>query len=118
LTSKYEGLPTVLIEAMSNALPVVTTDFPDAHNIVDNGTTGYIISQNNLRGLIECIKALTSFSNMAERMGQAGYKKVHKQYGKDIIDIVVEGWSSVLKKRTGCPDSNDHVDYCKWCNEK
>lgn len=43
MSSAWEGLPTVLIEAMACDLPIVTTDCPSGPSeILDNGTYGYL----------------------------------------------------------------------------
>lgn len=43
LTSDYEGLPMVIIEAMSQGLPVVSSDVGGVHEIVQNGINGYVV---------------------------------------------------------------------------
>lgn len=48
LTSLYEGLPTVLIEALAAGLPILSTDVGDVRKLVINGTTGYIINKSNI----------------------------------------------------------------------
>ena len=60
LASKNEGLPLVMIEAMANKVPVVTTNWGDAvFEIVSNGVNGYIA--NNVSEFVEAsINLLTN----------------------------------------------------------
>ena len=60
-SSIYEGLPTVLIEALALNIPVVATDCPDgANEILDNGKYGSLVKMNDEKDLADNIeKALT-----------------------------------------------------------
>lgn len=46
LTSRYEGLPMSGLEAMGHGLPIVTTAYPGAAELVQHGLTGYICHSN------------------------------------------------------------------------
>lgn len=48
LTSKNEGLPLVIIEAMANKVPVVSTRWGDAAGeLIQNGINGFIVENSN-----------------------------------------------------------------------
>lgn len=56
LSSAWEGLPTVLIEAMAVGTPVVSTDCPSgAAEILDNGKNGLLIPVGDSPALAEAI---------------------------------------------------------------
>jgi len=61
LSSDYEGLPTVLIEALSVGLTVVSTDccYGPAE-ILDGGKFGYLVAPRDLNALIEGIRLAAS----------------------------------------------------------
>ena len=40
--SRWEGFPTVILEAMSQAIPVIATDIPGSNELVINGQTGIL----------------------------------------------------------------------------
>ncbi|MGB9794641.1 glycosyltransferase [Caldisericum exile] len=61
LSSIYEGLPTVLIEALSLGIPVVSTDCPSGpREILENGKYGKLVPVHNeialARAIIEVLK--------------------------------------------------------------
>ena len=47
LSSRYEGYPTVLFEAMVLAKPIIATDVSGVREILNNGELGYIISNED-----------------------------------------------------------------------
>ena len=56
LSSRWEGLPTVLIEALSLEVPVIATDCPSGpREILRNGELGYLIPVGDAQCLAETI---------------------------------------------------------------
>lgn len=95
MTSRFEGLPMVLIEAMSFGMPVVSLDCQTgpAELIVD-GENGYLCEVDDfetfctrLISLIECIE-------MREVMG----KEAKKVIDRLDIDIILNKWIELFKE--------------------
>jgi glycosyltransferase involved in cell wall biosynthesis len=56
LSSKWEGLPTVLLEALAFGVPIVSTDCPGGSNeILAGGKYGALVPMSNPRALAEAI---------------------------------------------------------------
>jgi glycosyltransferase involved in cell wall biosynthesis len=56
LSSKYEGLPGVLIQAMACGCPVVSTDCPGGSaEILDNGKYGVLVDIGDAEGMAKAI---------------------------------------------------------------
>ncbi|MCZ7667770.1 MAG: glycosyltransferase [Chloroflexi bacterium] len=70
-----EGLPTVLLEAMAYAKPVIASAIGGALEIVENGLTGLLTPPNNVTALVEALDTLLANPTRQQVMGQAGLKE-------------------------------------------
>ena len=68
LSSTYEGLPTVLIEAMACGCPVVSTDYPGAVEILDHGTWGRLARVGDPASLARAIQETLDASRNPEQL--------------------------------------------------
>lgn len=55
MTSKYEGLPVVILEALALSKPVVSTNVGAIKEIIKDGTNGYLINPENIDQMPEKI---------------------------------------------------------------
>jgi len=79
LSSKFEGLPVTLLEAMAAGCPVVATDIPGVREVVADGETGTLVQPTNPAALAA---ALVGMSDEARReaFATAGRKRVKEQF--------------------------------------
>lgn len=68
LTSKWEGMPIAIIEALCKGCPVVVTDVGGAQEIVKNGINGYITRPGAYKDTAEKVKILLKNKDMLARM--------------------------------------------------
>lgn len=89
LTSRNEGTPVSLIEAMASARPVVTTRVGGTPDLIREGETGYCISHGDGEAFCEKIELLLDNGNLRKLMGERGRKWVRERYSKErlIADI-------------------------------
>lgn len=96
----YEDcFPLVLIESMSHSLPIVTTFEGGISDIVDDGTTGFLVPQKDIGKLAEKLEMLILDSNLRKQMGKAGRKKYEQNFTLEIFQSrLIEILKDVLKK--------------------
>jgi len=85
LSSRWEGLPTVLIEALEAGTPVVSTDCPSGPNeILEDGHYGHLVPVGDAEALAEAIlHALQKEPDreaLRERAREFSVDKIGKQY--------------------------------------
>lgn len=66
LSTHYEGMGLVLVEAMAAGLPVIGTDVPGVNEIIENGVNGYLVPGGDWQTLAEKISTWQQQRNTAE----------------------------------------------------
>ena len=80
LPSRYEGLPNVVIEALSVGTPVVAGAVGDVPELVINGRTGVLVEDMTLDGLADGILAVLADDNLRREVRTAGPRLVESAY--------------------------------------
>lgn len=75
-----DGLPTVLLEAMGRALPVVTTTVNGGPEIVAQGETGLIVPPDDPAALAQALGRMLSDPQTARRFGLAGRARAERLF--------------------------------------
>jgi glycosyltransferase involved in cell wall biosynthesis len=76
LTSRNEGSPVALIEAMAAGRPVVATRVGGVGDVVEDGVTGYLAPAGNATAVADAIVDLLSDPKRRQIMGEAGRERV------------------------------------------
>ncbi len=94
-----EGQPTVLLEAMSAGLPVVTTDQGAIRDTIVDGETGYLVAKRDPPAIARRVIELLQDRPLRRRMGAAGRRRFEthfrvESYGDamtGVFDAVLRG---------------------------
>lgn len=80
LSTHFEGLPLVILEAMAQAKPVVATAVDGIPEIVQHEETGLLYQHGDHAGLAQQIISLLNSSDRAAGLGQAGCNSVAENF--------------------------------------
>jgi glycosyltransferase involved in cell wall biosynthesis len=97
LPSRYEGMPYVLIEAVSSGLPIVMTDVGGANIVVKNGQNGYVLPEPNIELLAERLAELATRPELRRTMSRRS-AQIATQFSSDrMIDETISIYAELVR---------------------
>jgi len=85
LPSYHEGLPGVLLEAMSCGLPVIATDVRGNRDIISDGENGILVPPKAPKKMAEAISMLLKNERIGKNLSKNARKTIEKNYTLDAI---------------------------------
>ncbi|MBR3071708.1 glycosyltransferase [Fibrobacter sp.] len=88
LTSDYEGIPNVIMEAFAMEVPVVSTDCSPggARVLINDGKNGFIVPVGNASAIAEKMDQLIEFEKISEEFILNGKEKLKEFKAQPIFD--------------------------------
>jgi len=94
LSSRYEGFPNVLLEAMACGLPPVSFDCPSGPGeIIQQGSNGYLVPPENIKSMENTLCELMQDEELRINIG----KEASKVRGRYAPDKIMKQWELLLK---------------------
>ena len=87
LPSYYrEGIPRVLLEAMSMAKPIITTDAPGCRDTAINGYNGFLVKVKDIVSLTDAMEKMIKMNREELKlMGERGRKMVIENFSDEVV---------------------------------
>jgi len=91
LSSRQEGTPVAIIEALATARPVVATDVGGVSHVVTDGLHGYLVPPGDPQAMADRLGNLLGDPANRSRMGECGREAVRTRFGQErlVADIRV-----------------------------
>ena len=94
LSSRFEGFPNVLLEAMAAGAPVIAFDCPSGpREIIEDGHNGMLVPQKDVGRLTRAINSLAGNEGRSRALGEEAKKSILNRYD---LEKVTNIWEKML----------------------
>ncbi len=94
MTSAFEGFGLVITEALqSAAVPIAFDTFASLHDIIEDGTNGYIISDGDRRAFADKLQLLMADPDTRRRLAEQGLSVIEKFS----IENITHQWNELFE---------------------
>lgn len=91
MSSKYEGLPMVLVEAQSFGLPIVSYDCPfGPSDVIEDHENGLLVENQNNEALADAIFKLATSPNMLVQFSKNSLLNAKKYQPEQVLKVWIE----------------------------
>jgi glycosyltransferase involved in cell wall biosynthesis len=96
MSSAWEGMPMVLLEAAAAALPIVATMVGGNHEVVRNEESGFLVPARDPDALgLAMLRLMRLSAGQRRSMGERGREHVRAHYG---LNRVAERWERTYRE--------------------
>ncbi|MCS3626924.1 colanic acid/amylovoran biosynthesis glycosyltransferase [Salinibacter ruber] len=81
-----EGIPVAIMEAMARGLPVVSTEHSGIPELVDDGTSGFLVPERDAEALARVLQSLIETPGRLPEMGRAGRQIVENEFNTEKLN--------------------------------
>jgi asparagine synthase (glutamine-hydrolysing) len=97
LTSSFEGMPNVVMEAQLLGLPVVATKVGGTPDCVKDGLTGLLLPVDDVNGIAKACIAVVGSPELRDAMGRAARERMTTLFSRDAM---VAGYLQLVQHGT------------------
>jgi glycosyltransferase involved in cell wall biosynthesis len=96
-SSLWEGVPTVMLEAMASGVPIIATDIPGTNELIQHAKNGWLGSPYNSEELANALIEFIKIPDLGAELVRNG-KETVREYSIDHIARQYEALYESLKK--------------------
>jgi len=96
-TSRWEGLPLGMLEAMSLGLPALASRVPGNVDLVKEGETGFLYTLGDVDFAVEKLKQLKNDHDLCRRLGMVARSRQQQLFSvKNMADKIVDEYEYIV----------------------
>lgn len=100
LSSRWEGFPLVILEAMAAGKPVVATDIPGTNDAVQDGLDGLLVPGGDAAAMAAAVERIVLDADLAARLAAAGLRKVQERFTRqNMLRAVTQVYLETAQRR-------------------
>jgi len=99
LTSRREGLPKAILEAMAVGLPIISTNVRGNRDLVEHGENGLLIELDDIEDTTKALETLLRSPQLRKKMGSRSKELVQAYDLKNVLPTVEEIYDFYLSAR-------------------
>lgn len=99
LTSRWEGMPNVVLEAMASGVPVVATTVAGTRELIRDGVEGFVVSGGTADGFVRHSRDLLLDPMQRQRVGSAARARAETFSTARMVGAVSDLYGDVLSRR-------------------
>lgn len=97
ITSKFEGMPNAVMEAMNYSLPIVATDAGDISYLVKDGENGFLSRVGDDRDISDKLRALLSSYSLRSKFGKRSHEIIRSDFS---LEKMRKKYESLIERYT------------------
>ena len=96
LSSAWEGMPNVVLEAMASRTPVVATSVGAVPEVITDGESGLVVPPHDHQALAHTMERMMELpAKTRHALGQAGYDRVLSEFSRE---SVIDKWEDLFDR--------------------
>lgn len=93
MSSRFEGFPMVLLEAMTKGVPPISVDCPEGpRQIIDDGRNGLLVGRGDVEGLSRGLARLVEDAELRERLSADALSSAQDY----TAELITDRWESLF----------------------
>lgn len=105
LPSLAEGMPRVVLEAMSVGVPTIATSVAGTPEVIEDGVSGLLVPPNNVAAIASALLRLAQDPALRARLGRVGQETVRTRFRPSAM---VEGFIASLQRNARVRHPSTH----------
>ncbi len=82
-----DGIPNVLVEAMSMRVPVISTDISGIPELITDGVNGLLVPEKNAEAMANAIEKLLNQPELRQQLSEAGRARVCSDFDSQVTTL-------------------------------